>query len=247
VDSVIDRLNPLTKLIFVLCFIAAVFLTTNLTSLLGAFVFCVFLVTLSRVGKTFYYYLIGIVLILVLFLFIMWTLFYPDNSTILVKVFGLPLYKEGIVYASTVSLRIICLVSVLLLFIMTTKPKKLVNALLQKGMSSKFAYLVLSTLQIAPQMSRKSYHIREAQMSRGLKMTGNIVTRFKAYIPLLAPLISGSLSEVEERALALETRGFNSTVPKTSIVVVEDTKKDRTLRYLFIILTVLYAVWELIR
>lgn len=78
---------------------------------------------------------------------------------------------------------------------MTTKPKKIVNVLLQKGMNSKFAYLILSTLQIAPQMSRRSYKIRNAQMSRGLKTTGDLKTRFKAFIPLLAPLSVITLQE----------------------------------------------------
>lgn len=242
--SLLDRLNPLTKLVFLFCFIIAVFIAKSYIFLGSTLLFCFIAVFVAKIGRVFYYYLSGLIFILILFLFIMQALFYPANKTLLLHIYFIRLYTEGISYAAVISLRLINLVAVFLLFIMTTKPKKMVSVLVLKGLNPKFAYLILATLQIAPQISRKSYKIREAQMSRGLKTSGNLITRFKAFLPLLSPLISGSLAEVEERALALEIRGFNSPTPKTCILEVPDSKRERILRYLFIGLLIIYIIWE---
>jgi len=46
------------------------------------------------------------------------------------------------------------------------------------------------------------------------------------------------LVEVEERAIAIEARGFASTRPKTSLYDVPDTSSDKILRWILIALVV---------
>jgi energy-coupling factor transporter transmembrane protein EcfT len=65
---------------------------------------------------------------------------------------------------------------------------------------------------------------------------------------LVGPLVFGSLVEVEERAIAIEARGFTSTHPKTSLYDIPDTNLDRTLRWLLIglvLLTIALKIWLL--
>jgi len=54
------------------------------------------------------------------------------------------------------------------------------------------------------------------------------------------------LVEVEERAIAIEARGFTSPHAKTSLYDIPDTSADRTIRWMLIalvILTVALKIW----
>ncbi len=50
--------------------------------------------------------------------------------------------------------------------------------------------------------------IGSAQRARGLDTEGSIRARLRGVLPLVGPVILSSLTEVEERSLALEVRAF---------------------------------------
>jgi len=82
--------------------------------------------------------------------------------------------------------------------------------LTRRGLPPQFAYVIISTLQILPQMQAKAQTIIAAQRSRGLDTESSFAKRVGALVPLVGPLVFGSLVEVEERAIAIEARGFTS-------------------------------------
>jgi energy-coupling factor transporter transmembrane protein EcfT len=58
--------------------------------------------------------------------------------------------------------------------------------------------------------------------------------------------VFGSLVEVEERAIAIEARGFTSTRKKTSLHEIPDSSLDKTLRWgliLLIIASIVSRFW----
>jgi energy-coupling factor transporter transmembrane protein EcfT len=62
----------------------------------------------------------------------------------------------------------------------------------------------------------------------------------------VGPLVFGSLVEVEERAIAIEARGFTSTHVKTSLHDVPDTQADKFIRWgltILIIITLTAKLW----
>jgi energy-coupling factor transporter transmembrane protein EcfT len=61
----------------------------------------------------------------------------------------------------------------------------------------------------------------------------------------VGPLVFGSLVEVEERAIAIEARGFTSAHMKTSLYDIPDTNLDRTIRWVLILLVILTIVLKL--
>jgi energy-coupling factor transporter transmembrane protein EcfT len=61
----------------------------------------------------------------------------------------------------------------------------------------------------------------------------------------VGPLVFGSLVEVEERAIAIEARGFTSTRVKTSLHDIPDTSMDKALRWILIVLVLLTIVLRL--
>jgi energy-coupling factor transporter transmembrane protein EcfT len=95
-------------------------------------------------------------------------------------------------------------------------------------------------------MQAKAQTIISAQRSRGLDTESSFFRRAGAIVPLVGPLVFGSLVEVEERAIAIEARGFTSTRIKTSLHEVPDTNTDKVIRwtlFIFVILSLGSRIW----
>jgi energy-coupling factor transporter transmembrane protein EcfT len=95
-------------------------------------------------------------------------------------------------------------------------------------------------------MQAKAQTILSAQRSRGLETKSNILNRIGSLFPLAGPLVFGSLVEVEERAIAIEARGFTSTRAKTFLHEIPDTSADRTIRWVLaaiVIVVLVLKIW----
>ena len=121
---------------------------------------------------------------------------------------------------------------------MTTHPSELMCDLTRRGLPGQFAYVIISSLQILPQMQAKAQTIIAAQRSRGLDTESSFLRRAGSLIPLVGPLVFGSLVEVEERAIAIEARGFTSTHLKTFLHQIPDTSTDRLIRWILTVLVI---------
>jgi energy-coupling factor transport system permease protein len=139
------------------------------------------------------------------------------------------------------------MISAFTLFLLTTHPSELMTDLTRRGLPGQFAYVIISTLQILPQMQVKAQTIISAQRSRGLDTESTFFKRAGAVIPLVGPLIFSSLVEVEERAIAIEARGFTSKHVKTFLHDVPDSSFDKILRWILaalVIISFTLNLWE---
>jgi energy-coupling factor transport system permease protein len=75
-------------------------------------------------------------------------------------------------------------------------------------LSPRFAFVALATLEAVPAMVERAGVIQAAQRARGLDTEGSIRARLRGVLPLVGPVVLSSLTEVEERSLALEVRAF---------------------------------------
>jgi energy-coupling factor transport system permease protein len=130
------------------------------------------------------------------------------------------------------------MISAFVILLLTTHPSELMSDLTRRGLPPQFAYVIISTLQILPQMQAKAQTIIAAQRSRGLDTEGSFFKRVGALVPLVGPLVFGSLVEVEERAIAIEARGFTSTRVKTSLHEIPDSSPDKIVRWFLIVLII---------
>lgn len=242
--QIIRQLNPFTKLTFALCVAISVFFA-NYPYALGMFILLLILSSICGVFKKYLSTLVKTLFILILLMFILQALFYPGKEIIWQWSF-VSIKKEGILYALSLSSKLLVIGGSILLFFLVTPIKDLVSSLEQRGLSPAFSYVILSTLQIIPQMEKRSRQIMDAQRSRGVETEGNLLTRAKAFIPSLGPLILSSIVGTEERAITLEARAFSAPVKKVRLHVVKDTPRDRWLRVLFIALLILFVIWRII-
>jgi energy-coupling factor transport system permease protein len=235
-DSLLHRLHPLTKLATAgLILIATYLLPGALTPLA---LFCVVLI-LTVVGNVTSSILITVVKLLLpvtvsLFL-IQGILFPPAGATPLPWSLGpIRLTYEGLLFAYLICIRLLVLSTTVLLVLRTTHPADLVSALTERGLPRSVAYILLVSLQIVPDMTARASAILEAQRSRGLE-TERGFFKVRAIVPLLGPLVVGALVDVEERAMALESRAYTAPGPKTSLRELVDTPAQRVARWLIVL------------
>ena len=191
---------------------------------------------LGRVQREYLNAVVRLILPAAGFLFLMQALFQPIGDQPLFQFWFVRVTRESLLFAAANATRIFVMVSSFTLFLLTTHPSELMSDLTRRGLPGQFAYVIIATLQIIPQMQAKAQTIIAAQRSRGLDTQGSLLKRIGALLPLVGPLVFGSLVEVEERAIAIEARGFTSTRTKTFLREIADTSTDRTLRWLLLLL-----------
>lgn len=169
----------------------------------------------------------------------------PGNHTPLFTWQSITLYREGILFAGTTILQIQCVLAASLLFVFTTHPADLLAALKKAGWSSSIAYLLSCPLLLLPTLRSRIETIQSAQKARGLNVQGNPLNRIRSLVPLVAPLILGAFDEIEQRAIALEVRGFHHKGIKTSLKSVPDSQTQRSMRWLIMGTTLLIILHKM--
>jgi energy-coupling factor transport system permease protein len=242
-DSPIHRLNPLTKVVMAFSLVLIAFLSPwYWTPPILLFFAIIPLTLVAKVSREYWSFFLKVLLPTIALLFIMQALFLPGESRILFQFLGLEVTELSIRLAVRNATRIAVMVSAFTILLLTTHPGELMSDLTRRGLPGQFAYVVISSIQIIPQMQAKAQTIIAAQRARGLDTQSSFFRRAGAIVPLVGPLVFGSLVEVEERAIAIEARGFTSTRPKTSLHVVPDTSLDRAIRWSLLALVILIVV-----
>jgi energy-coupling factor transport system permease protein len=229
-DSGLHRLHPLTKLSLVGLLLAAAVALPGAWPAYAAFALgSLSLAAWGRVLRAMLGAAWRAALPVAVSVFLVQGFFWPGGQPVL-WLGPLSLKREGLLFAAASVGRILAVVSAFLLFALTTRPDTLMIALAQRGVPGSLAYIVVATIQIVPRFQAKAQAILNAQRARGLETEGNLARRARAVVPLIAPLILGSLLDVEERAMAMEARAFNRPGPKTSLVEVGEVPWERGAR-----------------
>lgn len=87
--------------------------------------------------------------------------------------------------------------------------------------------------------------IQAAQRARGLDTEGSIRARLRGVMPLVGPVILSSLTEVEERSLALEVRAFGRPGRRHLLWVLPDSRVQLAVRIVAILALVAAIVLRL--
>jgi len=199
----------------------------------------------GKVNREFFRAFLGLILPAASFLFFMQAFFQPIGDTVIFKIWFLDITRESLLFAFRNAMRIAVMVSSFTLFLLTTHPSELMSDLTRRGLPGQFAYVIISTLQILPQMQAKAQTIIAAQRSRGLDTQSSFLRRVGSLGPLGGRRMFRTMMEVEERAIAIEARGFTSTHMKTSLYDIPDTNVDRTIRWVLILLVIITIALKL--
>ncbi|HEY7877316.1 MAG TPA: energy-coupling factor transporter transmembrane component T [Gemmatimonadaceae bacterium] len=111
-------------------------------------------------------------------------------------------------------------------------PRRLTRALAARGLPAWAAYVLVASLEAVPEARRHAVEVMDAQRCRGLNTGGGIVGRVRALLPLAGPLSVSLVSESEERALALDARGFRPRSRRGTLTPIADPRAERVTRAL---------------
>ncbi len=211
--SLLHRAHPLTKGVLTLSVIALAFIVPSLYWILALALILLILVIVAGVMRRLIAVALALLLPITVLLLAVQGFANPANHTVLFAIGPVVYYTEGLYVAAIAALRIACLVVATFLFSFTTRPADITEALMQRGLSPNMGYVLQSALQIIPQT---------------LDMAGRIQD---AYLPLMLPLVLSSLVATQERAMALEVRGFGLPVKRVRRYEFADGAVQRVTRW----------------
>jgi energy-coupling factor transport system permease protein len=242
-DSPLHRWHPLTKL-------AITFFLISVTSLLPwpytPLIVCLTVLLLSSIGgvtRRLFRAALLFLLPVAFSLFLIQGILFPPIKLTPLALGPVTLWREGLVFALVTCIRILALISSVMLLIQTTHPADLAFALTERGLPNSIGYILLVALQLVPDMSARATAILETQQSRGLETKGRL-RRLRALPSLVGPLVVGALVDVEERAMALESRAYTATGPKTSLRQLIDSDGQRLARLILLIAILGLIIWR---
>ena len=203
-DSLLHKLNPVTKLALAVAIIVATLLCQSIPVLVALLV----LTALIGMGAGCGSRLLSLCKLLVplsIIMFVLQVALVREGTPILGFV-----TDTGVVAGLTVCLRLLGLALPLLPMLMTTKTTDLANACVEKlHIPYKYAFTFTTALRFVPVFSQEMNAIMEAQTARGVEYdTKNPLRKLQLMLPLCVPLLVGSVGKTDATALAAEQRGF---------------------------------------
>jgi energy-coupling factor transport system permease protein len=225
----LHRRHPLTKLLWLLLVLLVAFVLPPVVLpflIAGLLVVAVSSGLLADVvrGLRIPAFLIGSILIVN-------ALFFPGATSVLLRIGPIALSVEGVTFGLITAGRVLAAFIASMLLLYTTLADDLLEGLVARGISHRIAFVILSAAQLIPRLQARTGAILDAQQARGLQVEGSIRTRVRALLPLVGPLVLGSLIDVRERTFALEARAFGAVRGRTAYRVVGDPPIDRLLRW----------------
>jgi len=145
-----------------------------------------------------------------------------------------------------IGLRITTMVAGFVWLAAVLAPDRLVEAMVARGWSVTVAYVFAATLSAVPLFRARARRIVEAQRCRGLSPRGSVAKRLRALRALALPLLLSALHEVDERALALETRGLRSGARRTPLAPPPDPALERAARWALLLVCIAALVGRLV-
>lgn len=228
-DSWLHRRNPVTKLLSLLWLIFAAFLLPSIALPVLVALLAITAASTQLLKAT----VLNLRIPAVLFasILIVNAFFFPGARDVIARLGPLAVSREGLSFGLISAGRLLVAFSASILFLYTTLADDLLEALVARGASHRIAFVVLSAVQMVPRLQGRAAAILEAQQARGLETGGSFRRRVGALVPLVGPIVLGSLIDVRERTFALEARAFGARPGRTAYRVVPDPAVDRLLRW----------------
>ena len=214
-ESFIHQMDPRTKIVCTMIFIAAIFLASSPLSYVVITGFLALTIFYSDIPLKLVVKSIKPLWFILIFTFLIHIFTTPGQMFF---TFGIiHASKEGIVYGAYMTLRLVYLITFSSLLTYTTSPIVLtdgIEALLMKfhklGVPAhELAMMMSIALRFIPTLLEETDRIMKAQASRGANFTtGSIMQKAKSMIPVLVPLFVSAFRRADDLATAMEARCY---------------------------------------
>lgn len=250
-DTPIHRLHPLVKMAYVMLTLVLVMYPireTDMPILLIWLGFSALLWAVARIELRRFATLLKILTGTFVFLILIQGLTYRGGDTPLIVLGHLKLWeadlgvitKEGVWFGLVLCVRILVATSSLPLFVMTTPTSAIMTAMGKLRVPQTATFMFVSALSFTTLIFEMWGSIVDAQKLRAFDIDSmNVFKRaFKAYVPIITPLILLLFRKANDFQIAMETKGFGAPVKPTEI----ETLRARPADYVWLALIVIVFV-----
>lgn len=204
-------------------------------------------ILLSLIDDKFISYIKKVIIglfLFVVFIFMFKIILDKTGTNILIDL-GFIKISEGAIFAGlNQTSALVTLMATMLLFFETTDIEDFMISLQRMNVSHVVTYITLSTLQLIPDMAKKSKVIMQAQQARGIETEGSLLKRLSAFFPSIGPLIISSITDIEDRSITLEVRAFSSNNKKTTLNNISKGKYANVLDVASILIFLVLFAWR---
>ncbi|HMM32300.1 MAG TPA: energy-coupling factor transporter transmembrane component T [Clostridia bacterium] len=250
-DSVVHRLDPRTKIVLMIAYIAVVFAISEMWLFSVAAAFVVFTAALSRLPFSYLWKSLKPLKWVLVFMFVL-NVFTIKTGKALVDWWVIKITVGGVLQALFVLIRLTLLVAGTSLMTLTTTPialtdglEKLLSPFKRIGFPAhELAMMMTIALRFIPTLLEEADKIMKAQLSRGADFeTGGLVKRAKSMIPIIVPLFVSAFRRADELAMAMESRCYHGGEGRTRMKQLKFCASDGVAALLvFVMLGAIIAV-----
>ena len=223
-------LNPTTKGVIAVSEALIAFAVRGWTGPLAVLAALVLTAAVARLGRSLLPFLIATVPLTASILLVN-TFLFPGATDRIVSIGPFTPTWTGLTAAVQATLRVVAFAMSVAVLVLTTRPDELVADLERRGAPRGVTFVIGATVRTIPRVVQRAREITEAQRARGLDTEGRVWRRVRGILPLAAPLVFGSLNEVEEQTMALEARAFSARGHRTPLRLFPDGAGQRGLRW----------------
>jgi energy-coupling factor transport system permease protein len=246
VSTGLDRWNPLTPLAVAVLLVAFAYAGPQPEAAITSLVVALTLAWSTGVGRSVTVLAMAVGLPTFLLLFVMNGVVAVE-STHVIRLGALRVAPDAASDAAAISLRLSAAVASLGWLITGVSHRRLTQALAQRGLPAWAVYVVVASLEAVPQARRRAQEVLDAQRCRGLAMRGSVLRRAGVLASLAGPLLVSLVTESEERALALDARGFEASRRRGALTPIADRPGERAFRALLWVSFAVVMLWNLAR
>ncbi|MDD3825013.1 MAG: energy-coupling factor transporter transmembrane component T [Anaerolineae bacterium] len=213
-SSVLHRLHPLVKLLWLLVGTVAVFGVGSPWPVLAAVCLLLAAFPLARLRLA---GLRGTRLLAstALLLGFLQVLFVREGG-VLLQVGPLTVWRGGAEAGAYVAGRFISVVLLSYLFVLTTEPNDLAYALMRAGLPYRYGFALITALRLVPVFEQEGQIVYNAQLARGVQYDVRSPRRFVVLArQFFLPLLVSALGKVDSLAVSMEGRCFGQHPTRT--------------------------------
>lgn len=242
-DTILHRIYPLSKLVWVFVVAIGLFLYREPLSgliMLGVILFMTLAIarvplrTLVQSSKIIF----GIAFLLMIFHF------FADPGQPVYRIGPLTITDGGLHEGPIFFFRLSVMVLASFVLIWTTDVRDLMVSLTQAGIPYRYAFAVFLALRFLPMVQQEVGAVRAAHAIRGRAAKSGLVHRFKLWQRYMFTVLVNGLRKAEATATAIECRGFGAYKDRTYVKPVHFDPRSLWLIVLFVAITAVLLIVE---
>ena len=233
-DTVVHRLDPRTKLLLTILYIAALFTANTLGGYIAVFLALAGTMALSRIRPKAVLKGLKPLIVIIVFTAVL-NLFFTAGDDYILRWKFIKITETGLRHAVAMVVRVILLVAGTFLLTYTTSPLAITDGLelllspLKKLRVPVYELSLMMSiaLRFIPTLIEETDRIMSAQKARGAELeTGSLQARARALLPMLIPLFVSAFRRADELATAMECRCYNGGQGRTRMKTLQFHRRD---------------------